>query len=72
MTYQFVQVQPAGEVFAVAFDQDGQAVYGVCGPLHHSERKEEELPNYDYKTEDAEWMAGLMDQGDVQPYEGKG
>lgn len=54
MKYEFWRHTTSGEVFAVEID--GEAVVGVCGPLHHAEVHTVDLPDYEYSAEDVDWL----------------
>lgn len=43
----------------------GDRVVGICGPLHYTElpARPEDLLNYDYQAEDADWAAAEMAAG---------
>jgi hypothetical protein len=57
MRYQFWKHSKTGEVYAVRIDKDG-IVTGAVGPMHYLDRKDEDLPYYEYDDdpEDGEWM----------------
>ncbi len=60
MTYAFETLAGSGETYAV--HRSAGEITGICGPLHYSEVKTAELPDYEYDypetEEDVEWARG--------------
>ncbi|HET8908806.1 MAG TPA: hypothetical protein VFN11_17760 [Ktedonobacterales bacterium] len=54
-TYQFWQFVTSGDIFAVRLEHDD--VSGICGPLHRTEVRRENLPDFDYddQRDDVAW-----------------
>ena len=54
MAWTYWQHEKSGEIFAVLTDIAGMAE-GVTGPINADAATVENLGNFDYDTEDAEW-----------------
>lgn len=67
-TYQFWQYMKSGEIYAVRLEHGD--VTGISGPLHESEVRPANLPEFDYddQRDDVAW-AEQHEPNDWRPYQ---